>query len=672
MTNWTPVAKTCARLQRVEVEEPGSMQHFATALHLSDVITKLHTLVVLGVVEHSEQRGATRLSFDLSRASSAGAWVAALRDAVDRVRPFMVNDDAKSQEWLSAMATWLTQKKRRTDEAALVQVLAPTTELAELLKREAGETTMADRARTPLDLMLAMVEIRNKTTGHHAYGSEFWPKHVPTVVAAIDWLRRESPLWVLSLALPIERGGKRQLRILDGAEPGKSVAVDLPDSFPSSPLCLLETTPMVSLGDLILVDPATNLTYLANGTWRDSDSSAEFLCHSLEAAEPGGGCKRVELPAFSIRPPTLPASETQGAERLLTEPGVVMNNLPPEVVGYVPRGALEEKMRRYLLDSKRRHLINVRGSGGFGKTSLVLRLCHELAADDARCPYDAIVWMSARDIDLTLSGAVSVRRAEESLDDVWTRYASLFSEPDPSAAREFFETSLRGDAVLVVLDNFETFDDQEAAYAYAYLDDLVEPPAKVIITSRHVFAGDSPVEVRGMSESEAEGLLIQAARDAAVEPLMTPRVRSKIFARCQGQPYAMKLVASQMKSEAGLTGLLTQVLSNEDLLEALFRRSLDDLGANDDALFVFLLVGQFAGGVSEPVLRVAVSSETIDLDDAVGALRQRSLLDVAASNGSAVMTCRRWHESSPGATWPATCSGLKLRRRSPSRGDGPS
>ena len=64
---------------------------------------------------------------------------------------------------------------------------------------------------------------------------------------------------------------------------------------------------------------------------------------------------------------------------------------------------------------------------------------------------------------------------------------------------------MRDEAILVILDNFETFNNQEAAYAY--LDEFVQPPAKASITSRHVFAGDSPVEVRGMSEDEADQLL---------------------------------------------------------------------------------------------------------------------------------------------------------------------
>jgi hypothetical protein len=202
---------------------------------------------------------------------------------------------------------------------------------------------------------------------------------------------------------------------------------------------------------------------------------------------------------------------------------------------------------------------------------------------------------------------------------------TLFGEP-ADGARKFFEDSMRAEPILLVRDNFETFDEQEAAYQY--LEDLVEPPAKVVITSRHVFRGDYAVEVKGMSEHEAEQLLLHSARCAGIEPLMTPSVRQRVFERCQGHPYAMKLVASQLKSESGLTDLLTQVLRKSDLLDALFRRSLEDLQYDEDSLFVFLLAGQLAGGISEAAARTITEPGSIDLDKAVGELLRRSLIEV--------------------------------------------
>jgi hypothetical protein len=263
---------------------------------------------------------------------------------------------------------------------------------------------------------------------------------------------------------------------------------------------------------------------------------------------------------------------------------------------------------------------------------MILTLCHDLIRDQS-CPYDAIVWMSARDVDLTLRGARPVAREQESISDIWIRYARLFGEAvvDPSDARAFFEKSMREEPVLVVLDNFETFDDQESAYAY--LDELVQPPAKVIITSRHVFTGDYSVEVTGMAEAEADQLLLRAARIEGTEPLMTQAVRKRIFERCQGHPYAMKLVATHIKSEAGLNAVLSETLRKEELLNALFRRSVDDLRDDEDAIFLFLLIGQIVGGVSEAAAHVVTEPANVDLDAAVSALLRRSLVEITKDEG---------------------------------------
>jgi hypothetical protein len=605
------------------------MPHFSAALHLSDVVTKLHALVFIAMLERHAPRPST-LSFELARADSTGSWVGALRDAATRLRPASV-EDGPAEAWLDEARGWLTRKRGRPDGESLRDVLEPIADLV----RELGAGRFQSSVRpsgNPLDLMQLMVTVRNKTTGHHAYGPDFWAAHAERVAAAAQWLTIESPLWVADLALPLEREGAVVARILRGAEPTRTIPIgELADG--AAVLCLLGETPLADLGDLIWVDSATNLTFLANGAWRDSDSSSEFLCHSLEATSPGEGCRRKPLPDFAIRPAAMPASDTEGVERLVLTPDLVPNNLPAGSSDYVRRGQLEQTLHALLSDARRRHLINVRGPGGFGKTSLVLQLCHELAAHSDTCPYDAIVWMSARDVDLTLRGAVPVQRAEESLADVWRRFAGLFGETDESVAREYFEAAMRTEPLLVVLDNFETFEGQEQAYEY--LDELVQPPAKVVITSRHTFKGDYSVEVKGMADAEAEKLLIQSARAAGVEPLMTPQTRAKIFARCQGHPYAMKLVASQVKTEAGLTDLLNQVLRKEDLLEALFRRSVDDLVDHEDAIFVFLLVSQFRGGLSEAAARVVTEPASIDLDDALHELLRRSLIEVA--DGPAVL-----------------------------------
>jgi hypothetical protein len=73
----------------------------------------------------------------------------------------------------------------------------------------------------------------------------------------------------------------------------------------------------------------------------------------VEAREPGQGTIRRDLAEYAIKPRSLRASNTQGATTLDSEKGSILNNLPPDVEGYVHRGELEERTRSYLIDARR-------------------------------------------------------------------------------------------------------------------------------------------------------------------------------------------------------------------------------------------------------------------------------------------------------------------------------
>lgn len=133
--------------------------------------------------------------------------------------------NVSADEWIADLKTWLTQKRGRADEERLGDVLRPLADLTERLSQQTGTREIGSRPRTPIDLMQIIVEIRNKTTGHHAYGSEFWSTSVQAIVAGADLLSRDSPLWSGSFVLPLERRGKAMVRLLEGVEPEQSVHV---------------------------------------------------------------------------------------------------------------------------------------------------------------------------------------------------------------------------------------------------------------------------------------------------------------------------------------------------------------------------------------------------------------------------------------------------------------
>jgi hypothetical protein len=603
------------------------MEHFHALLLQADAILKLHAVAAVSVLSNFDQEAAKSLGFDLARSGGGGTWVASIRIALERVHPFLTTiEEVKLVEWLGRLHVWLLSKRKRDDAEDLTELLL---ELRAFRNQLAGDESVkaAGTRGAPIDLLDLLVEVRNKTTGHAAYGPDFYRAHVTTIAAPVSWLVANTPLWDADLT--VERSGEQFARCLAGLDPTRTRSLERPFDV-NSTVCVLPGSAEQDLVPLIHIEPSDNHTYLANGNWRDSDSTTEFLCHALEAAHPEQGKRRIEMAEYAIRPAVSAASETQELGRLRDEPGVALNNLPVPAVAYVPRPDLEERLGPMLTDADRRHLITVRGHGGIGKTSLVLAQCRELVQNGADSPYDAVLWFSARDIDLTIRGPKEVKRSTGTLADVWRRFSEVFGgyEHEAGAAKEFFEASLRENRLLIVLDNFETFDNQRAAYDY--FDAVVYPPSKVVITSRHDFQADTTVQVDSMSWDEASRLLVQTARQAGAEPLMTNKVQSAIFERCRGHPYAMKLAAARLKTQHAVISELPSVLRDERLLEALFRSSIEDLEGDEEAVFVFLMIGQFESGLSEPALRVVSEARDVSVDAAVRELALRSLIELRA------------------------------------------
>jgi tRNA A-37 threonylcarbamoyl transferase component Bud32 len=150
------------------------------------------------------------------------------------------------------------------------------------------------RIPVPRAVMDLLLQGRNKTV-HGAYESSFYEDHVDVVETAVRWLLGNTPLWDVQL---VQVTKPSQGRLLHGTRPTKSVA--LAEEFDRDQLLFRLGEEVWPVMPLIHTDEGH--TYVANGSWRAADASAEFLCHSLAAQHPGQGTLRIPLPDLT-RPP---------------------------------------------------------------------------------------------------------------------------------------------------------------------------------------------------------------------------------------------------------------------------------------------------------------------------------------------------------------------------------
>lgn len=200
---------------------------------------------------------------------------------------------------------------------------------------------------------------------------------------------------------------------------------------------------------------------------------------------------------------------------LLADPdSAVANNLPtPDFDETSLLGRKDE--RRQLLKALRGSwpVISILGDGGIGKTALALQVCYDLI-EQPECPFEAVVWVSAKNAQLSSREIV---RIESAVEDSLGLFASAAAEfgisGTPDTAIDDLIDILQSFPTLLVLDNVETVLDE------SFPRFLREVPvgSKVLITSRIGVKTENPFKLYGLSIDDAVKLMHILARSRNIE-----------------------------------------------------------------------------------------------------------------------------------------------------------
>jgi hypothetical protein len=345
-----------------------------------------------------------------------------------------------------------------------------------------------------------------------------------------------------------------------------------------------------------------------------------------------GNKLEVDAAPFLAPPTELPKSETEGIGALDLQGGT-FTNLPAGPEGYIERTALESDLRTVLRD-ERHPAITLVGRGGIGKTSLALSVLHEIAAEGV---FLAIVWFSARDIDLLPHGPKLVKPHVLSSDDVAKEFVRLVEPADRDVkgfrATPYFEKALTttslGGPILFVFDNFETV--KNPLDLYNWLNALIRLPNKLLITTRHrEFKGDFPVQVGGMTEEESLKLIDATAQGLGISHLLTPTYKEDLYNESDGHPYVIKVLLGEVAKAGQVQRIERIVASQDEILTALFERTY--AGLSPAAKRVFLTLCSWRSVVPKLAVEAVLlrtGNERIDADTAITELVQSSFVELA-------------------------------------------
>jgi hypothetical protein len=583
-------------------------------MYYGELVTKVTTAAMVSAILNDKERQRYRQLHRLVRADGIGEW----SDTLDAT--------------LIGPASQFLQRQARIEQRELTQRCKADTWQHESVRLVNICLKVIDPSREEIPAKVDcrrwfsdFAELRNKTRGHGAQSGTQCGRFIPPLIESLDLLTGSLSLFQRPWAY-LHRNLSGKYRVTQFGTQSAQFECLKSDRSASLINGVYIYFDRPTLVDLVFSDAEANDFYVPNGG---------FNGKRFEVISYITGGTRLEDAANYLSPATeLPPSETEGIGTLEIQ-GRCFGNLPPIPAGYITRSGLEKELTDSLSD-ERHPVITLAGRGGIGKTSLALAAMHSVCRADR---FGALLWFSARDIDLLQEGPKVVRAHVLTEADIAEEFARLMA-PAESMVDGFDSVKYLAEALskspldvplLFAIDNFETV--RNPAELFIWLDTFIRPPNKVLITTRfRDFKGDYPVDVVGMTDTEAQELIDSASASLGVRKLLTKDYREELIRESDGHPYVIKILLGEVAKARALVALKRTVASKEDILDALFERTFS--GLSPAAKKIFLLLSSWRSTIPELAIHAVLarpSAENMDVEEAIEELRKSSLVDTATS-----------------------------------------
>jgi hypothetical protein len=610
MTTGPLIDKLQARITLDQGE--GDIAYFHALLLQLEYITKLVTAGVVACLQEESERHRYSLEYKLVRADSLGDWVDALNTALT---------GPAAQHFLAAASRVRRNLTERVTEGdsryAAVRRLGDVAHWFGVDPQLGGKVALRQ-------FFQVGAAIRNRTRGHGAPTSADCGHVCPLLAEAIALVLAEVELLRVPWAyLHRNLSGKYRISpLLGDCSPFDYLKRTRDVTLPNGVFLYLDGPIHVAL---VFSDPDLRDVFLPNGNFKSQ--GFEVLSYVTNEVA------RKDATPWSDPPGLLPPSETEG-RTALEAVGNTFANLPPMPVGAIPRVGLEARLRNELERTDRHPIVSLTGPGGIGKTTLALAAVRAITEME-RPPYEVILWMSARDIDLLESGPKPVRPRVVSREQIARAAVELLEPPERNSAdfqaEAFFQSILAQGAAgttLVVLDNFETL--ESPADVFNWVDTHIRLPNKVLITTRfRDFAGDYPIEVRGMTDEEAHQLIDQEAARLGIRDLLGADYKEELIEESDGHPYVIKILLGRVATERRAVKPERIVASVDRLLPALFERTYESLSPAAQRVFLLLCSWRvILPKIAVEAVSVRPGNERFDVAGAFDELQRFSLVEL--------------------------------------------
>lgn len=592
-------------------KDEGDIAYYYALMLETEYITKLVVSAVISCLGDDADRSRYSLEYALVRADSIGDWVSILQSALT----------GPSAQFFRPQTTHITRDlTERVSEGdwrfGVVQKIAAAAERLGLDAKIGNKVAL----RQFFEFSAA---VRNRTRGHGAITTQKCNELCPSLNEAIELFWDNCQIFKHNWAyLHRNLTGKYRVSpLLGGCAQFEHLKRSKDVVLPNGVYVSIDGLHHVPL---VFSSPNVEDIFLPNGNFKSEEFEVLSVITDEVSRRPGA--------AWSTPPGRLPASHTEGHDKL-DQLGNTFTNLPEPTRGHITREQLESSLREELLKLERHPIITLTGPGGIGKTTLTLVVVESLARS-AECPYEVILWMSSRDVDLLDTGPKPVRPKVVTKEAISRSAVDLL---DPLECREkgfdpqkYFERCLAKGAAgktLFILDNFETVEDP--VEIFRWIDTHLRHPNKVLITTRfRDFHGDFPIEITGMSDSEANQLVAQEAKRLGITDIVSCGYTQKLIDESDGHPYVIKILLGQVAKERRAVTPERIIASADQLLLALFERTYAGLSPAGQRIFLLLSSWRaFVPSIAVEAVALRPENERFNVSGAIDELRRYSLIE---------------------------------------------
>jgi tetratricopeptide (TPR) repeat protein len=602
--------------ERLESSKNDSDTLFFLDLMLAgEQLTKLVTVGLVTCVTDDNKRHRYSQEYRLLRADGIGEWSSVIDEVLTGISSQFFNPVVNhlQRELTERLGSNSWQHKSVEELINCLKIVDSASE--PIQAKVAGKTWFS-----------LFAHLRNKTKGHGAYPSEVYSKICVHLCESIKHICNNYSLLTNIEWVYLHRNLS-----------GKYKVSDISNNATRFHYLKTDRNPNFENGVYVFLNKPTKVELLeTNSDLIDfSFPNGGFNNKRYETLSYITGNKNFSDASSYLTPPgDLPSSETEGLGKLDLI-GNTFNNLPTSMQSYIKRDELELELKKTLKDD-RHPIITLTGRGGIGKTSLAISVLNELCYETR---FSAIIWFSARDIDLLMEGAKPVKPHVFTSDDISKEYIRLI-EPNESKEKGFkpkafmekeFGLSSIG-PTLFIFDNFETVKDP--IDLFQWIDTYIRNPNKVLITSRfRDFKADYPIEVAGMNEKEFKQLVTLTAESLGITGLInSPNYLEELYNESDGHPYVIKVLLGEVAKEGKIGKIKRIVAGKDEILVALFERTFS--GLTPAAKRIFLTLSNWRSTIPEIAIEAILmreANEHMDVEKAIEELYKSSLINIEKS-----------------------------------------